>query len=267
MGTSLLLPTFAEQLADPAIRTVLLDGCGGGFDFVHALALYPELIRLDKEVVIGSYSFGDPQVASPSGSTARMRRGPPQAWCRTCRGEMTRLALQRDENGLVPWEWSHAGVAYVMQCPKHDDRVELLWQLTHCHLFKRIAREPAQRKSHSCGAAVCASRSRCSRKNAHIWLVASTPLLVDPSSHSGSGLPPGQEWPPPWTRYSTTAASPAQFVYSIRVTSAATTASTGLVAQRFLRAQFAAHVGTSGNDSGDTHEAPPWYGTTGSAVP
>lgn len=57
---SLHLPTFLARLADPAIRTVLLCGCGGGFDFVHSLVLYPELKRLGKEVVIGSYSFGDP---------------------------------------------------------------------------------------------------------------------------------------------------------------------------------------------------------------
>jgi hypothetical protein len=57
---SLLLPTFLQQLADPSIKTVLLCGCGGGFDFVHSLTLYPELLRLGKTVVLGSYSFGDP---------------------------------------------------------------------------------------------------------------------------------------------------------------------------------------------------------------
>ncbi len=57
---SFLLPTFLRQLANPAIKTVLLCGCGGGFDFVHSLTLYPELVRLGKTVVIGSYSFGDP---------------------------------------------------------------------------------------------------------------------------------------------------------------------------------------------------------------
>ncbi len=60
-GTSShLLPTFVARLADPDIRTVLLCGCGGGFDFVHSLTLYPELRRLGKTVVIGSYSFGNP---------------------------------------------------------------------------------------------------------------------------------------------------------------------------------------------------------------
>lgn len=59
-GTSHLLPSFVAQLSDPGIRTVLLCGCGGGFDFVHGLALYPELCRLGKNVIIGSYSFGNP---------------------------------------------------------------------------------------------------------------------------------------------------------------------------------------------------------------
>lgn len=60
VAASFLLPTFLRQLADPSIKTVLLCGCGGGFDFVHSLTLYPELRRLGKTVVIGSYSFGDP---------------------------------------------------------------------------------------------------------------------------------------------------------------------------------------------------------------
>ena len=58
---SFLLPTFLQRLADPRIKTVMLCGCGGGFDFVHSLILYPELVRLGKSVVIGSYSFGDPR--------------------------------------------------------------------------------------------------------------------------------------------------------------------------------------------------------------
>lgn len=57
---TLLLPTFLRQLAEPSINTVLLCGCGGGFDFVHSLTLYPQLRQLGKTVVIGSYSFGSP---------------------------------------------------------------------------------------------------------------------------------------------------------------------------------------------------------------
>ena len=57
---SFFLPHFLRRLADPLVKTVMLCGCGGGFDFVHSLLLYPELKRLGKSVVIGSYSFGDP---------------------------------------------------------------------------------------------------------------------------------------------------------------------------------------------------------------
>ena len=39
--------------------------------------------------------------------------------------------------------------------------------------------------------------SGCARKNAHISRVASTPRLVRPANHSGSGVPPGHVWPPP----------------------------------------------------------------------
>jgi hypothetical protein len=58
---SFLVPTFLKQLSDPAIESVLLCGCGGGFDFVHGLLILPELLRMGKKVTIGSYSFGDPK--------------------------------------------------------------------------------------------------------------------------------------------------------------------------------------------------------------
>jgi hypothetical protein len=58
---STLLPKFLRDLDNSAISTVFLTGCGGGFDFVHSLCLIPELKRLGKKFVIGSYSFGDPQ--------------------------------------------------------------------------------------------------------------------------------------------------------------------------------------------------------------
>lgn len=57
---SSFLPAFLRKLSDPSIKTVMLCGCGGGFDFVHSLTLYPELRRLGKTVIVGSYSFGDP---------------------------------------------------------------------------------------------------------------------------------------------------------------------------------------------------------------
>jgi hypothetical protein len=46
---SLLAPRFLERRARPEVRTVLLAGCGGGFDFVHAMLLVPELVRLGKD--------------------------------------------------------------------------------------------------------------------------------------------------------------------------------------------------------------------------
>lgn len=58
---SFLTPKFVQQLEDPDIKTILLCGCGGGFDFVHSMVLYPELKRLGKIVIIGSYSFGQPE--------------------------------------------------------------------------------------------------------------------------------------------------------------------------------------------------------------
>eukprot|EP01123_Difflugia_compressa_P014814 TRINITY_DN8032_c0_g1_i1.p1 TRINITY_DN8032_c0_g1~~TRINITY_DN8032_c0_g1_i1.p1 ORF type:complete len:379 (+),score=59.42 TRINITY_DN8032_c0_g1_i1:23-1138(+) len=56
---SYLLPTFLRRLSDPSIKTVMMAGCGGGYDFVHSMNLYPELRRLQKEVIIVSYSFGN----------------------------------------------------------------------------------------------------------------------------------------------------------------------------------------------------------------
>lgn len=67
IGVSLLCPTFLRQLLAPEIRTVLVLGCGGGFDFVHSMLLYPELRRLGKKVVIVSNSFGSPREFAGSG--------------------------------------------------------------------------------------------------------------------------------------------------------------------------------------------------------
>lgn len=56
-----MVPTFLARLADPSIETVLVCGCGGGFDFLQGATLLPELERLGKRVVLGSYSFGEPE--------------------------------------------------------------------------------------------------------------------------------------------------------------------------------------------------------------
>lgn len=58
---SLMLPKFLQSLSNPSIQKVFLTGCGGGFDFVHSMCLIPELKRLNKKFIIGSYSFGDPK--------------------------------------------------------------------------------------------------------------------------------------------------------------------------------------------------------------
>jgi len=55
------MPEFLERLSSSDVKTVLLAGCGGGFDFVHASLIWPELRRLGKEVVWHSYSFGRPE--------------------------------------------------------------------------------------------------------------------------------------------------------------------------------------------------------------
>ena len=53
-------PSGWQKLCDPSIRTVLMVGCGGGFDFVHSLILYDSLVKLGKTIIVGSYSFGNP---------------------------------------------------------------------------------------------------------------------------------------------------------------------------------------------------------------
>jgi hypothetical protein len=71
---SLLAPTFIARLSDPTIKTVMLSGCGGGFDFVHAMTLYPELMRLGKNVIIASNSFGNPNLIEGEAPTVFRER-------------------------------------------------------------------------------------------------------------------------------------------------------------------------------------------------
>jgi hypothetical protein len=59
---SAITPRYWSLLLDPAVRTVFVVGCGGGFDFVHSVTLIPELLRAGKRVIIGSYSFGNPEL-------------------------------------------------------------------------------------------------------------------------------------------------------------------------------------------------------------
>ena len=53
-----LQPSFLTALASDKVKTILLTGCGGGFDFVHGALLLPHLKQLGKRVIILSYSFG-----------------------------------------------------------------------------------------------------------------------------------------------------------------------------------------------------------------
>jgi len=55
---SLLSPSFLEIINNPEVKNVLITGCGGGFDFTHGMLIYPELKKLKKNIIIGSYSFG-----------------------------------------------------------------------------------------------------------------------------------------------------------------------------------------------------------------
>lgn len=56
----LALPSFLQQLLSPDVKSVLFYGCGGGFDFVHTMLLYPILKAARKEVIIVSNSFLNP---------------------------------------------------------------------------------------------------------------------------------------------------------------------------------------------------------------
>ena len=75
METGFLTPAFVQRLSSSRIQNVLLCGCGGGFDFVHGVLLYPELKRLGKTVIIGSYSFGRPENIGPPAETAFASEG------------------------------------------------------------------------------------------------------------------------------------------------------------------------------------------------
>jgi len=54
IGTGLRLPLW--DWLDSA-NVILLSGCGGGFDFLHALPLYFKLVGMGKTVVLGNLTF------------------------------------------------------------------------------------------------------------------------------------------------------------------------------------------------------------------
>lgn len=54
----MLEPAVLSKLRNPQVKNILMVGCGGGFDFIHGMLLYPTIQELGKNLVIGSYSFG-----------------------------------------------------------------------------------------------------------------------------------------------------------------------------------------------------------------
>ena len=50
-------PIWLKHIKDPKVKTILITGCGGGFDFTHSLLLIPSIIQLQKHFVIISNSF------------------------------------------------------------------------------------------------------------------------------------------------------------------------------------------------------------------
>lgn len=53
-------PSFLRLLRDERVHTVLIAGCGGGFDFMHSGHFIPMLLAWNKTLIFHSYSFGDP---------------------------------------------------------------------------------------------------------------------------------------------------------------------------------------------------------------
>jgi hypothetical protein len=49
--------SFIKNISDPSIKTILLCGCGGGFDFTHSSILIPLLKNLKKKLIFASFSF------------------------------------------------------------------------------------------------------------------------------------------------------------------------------------------------------------------
>lgn len=59
-----------DILLEKEIKNILIVGCGGGFDFIHSLLFYNDLKVNNKNIIIGSYSFGNPLDYTHSSSTS-----------------------------------------------------------------------------------------------------------------------------------------------------------------------------------------------------
>jgi hypothetical protein len=66
---SAFIPRWLQKLSNPACKTVLFYGCGGGFDFTHCILLIPSLVSSGKRVVILSNSFTNVSHAYSSSET------------------------------------------------------------------------------------------------------------------------------------------------------------------------------------------------------
>ncbi len=139
---SLFLPPFLCRLADPSVKTVMLCGCGGGFDFVHSLLLYPELKRLGKSVVIGSYSFGNPNKITGDAATVFDKGG---AVVKRVTGESEPDPYYGPEvhvcsylDSLYPGSAPHSVYAYYARAFSVPLLRQLYEQLIHAHAIDAI---------------------------------------------------------------------------------------------------------------------------------
>ena len=58
-----LVPRFIQILAEPETKNIMFLGCGGGYDFIHSLLLFPDLINSNKNIVIASNSFSQVDIS------------------------------------------------------------------------------------------------------------------------------------------------------------------------------------------------------------
>jgi len=61
------------------------------------------------------------------GGFPRWTRMPAYPRCPSCQQEMSELVVQLASGGVVGWQWGDRALAYVLRCPDHPERVELVW--------------------------------------------------------------------------------------------------------------------------------------------
>lgn len=104
---------FQQILERDDIKTVLVCGCGGGFDFVHSMLLMPTLRKLGKKLVWLSYSFG--VTHNLRDAPIAYENAPEGPYCKLVNGTSTAWAQYRPEVGfcsfldaLLPAEAPHS---------------------------------------------------------------------------------------------------------------------------------------------------------------